>query len=58
MLSLSIFYFVTPEIQKGYGETEDEGKGGISHQPGVTTVGCLFILCDLTLIGAKVQTDW
>lgn len=29
-----------------------------SHQPGVPAVGCLFILCDLALIGAKEQTQW
>ncbi|KAK7806134.1 LOW QUALITY PROTEIN: hypothetical protein U0070_008306, partial [Myodes glareolus] len=47
--------YLTPEAQEGNRETEDAGKGGISHQPGVATVGCLFIVCDLAFIGAKVQ---
>lgn len=29
--------------------------GCISHQPGIATVGCLFIVCDLAFIGAEVQ---
>lgn len=33
-------------------------KGSISYQPRVSTVGCLFILCNLALIGAKMQTQW
>ena len=31
---------------------------GATHQPGISTVGGLFIVCDLALIGAKVQAQW
>jgi hypothetical protein len=43
---------------KGHRDPESGEKEGISHHPGVSTVGCLFILCDLALIRAKVQTQW
>ena len=35
----------------------EDREMGASHQPGISTVGSLFIVCDLALIGANVQTQ-
>ena len=35
-----------------------QGKRAISHHPAVSTVGVLFIVYDLTLVGAKMQAQW
>ena len=34
-----------------------QGKRVISHKPGVSTVGGLFMVCDLALLGARVQAQ-
>ena len=40
-------------------EARRQENRGASHQPGVlTTVGSLLIICDLALVGAKVQAQW
>ena len=38
-------------------EARGQGNRGASHQPGVPTVGGLLIVCDLALVGAKVQAQ-
>lgn len=46
-----------PACRWGPQPTGDRGQVDASHHPGVSTVGLLFIFCDLALVGAKVQTQ-
>lgn len=62
MLSPSMTQHVEGEVppvhKRDVGSLRTGEEVDASHQPGVSAVGCLFIFCDLALIGAKVQTQW
>lgn len=44
--------------QEGRRKLETGEETDDSNLPGIPAVGCLFIFCDVALIGAKVQTQW